>query len=254
MIKSRIHHWTCSKFADLIRGEKKPLALEWVAWDDYYSDLKKRKPVRYWITEKFLKTLQDIVYYPYDIYSGIKYYIRNRWIDKTHYLKTGLTPGKYHEFDERILHGLFNELVDYVEIELAHLSLWDRSKKYKFKKGRCVEAAYDYFKWASRLKDTYPDGTKKTSEQAKTSRKIKRLYEWWTKTRPSRVDPYVSSGWNEACKYDNDKLFSLKNETPAEMKKINQALKKLHKIEEKYDTEDTNMLIELIKLRKHLWS
>lgn len=254
MIKNRIHYWTCSSFADLIRGEKKPFALEWGAWDDYYSDLKKRKPIRYWITEKFLKVLQDIIYYPYDIYNEIKHYIRNRWIDKTHYLKTGLVPGKYHEFDERILHGLFNELVDYVEIELAHLMLWGRTKKYKFKKGRCVEAAYDYFKWASRLKDTYPDGTKKASEQSKTARKIKRLYEWWKKTRPSRVDPYVTSGWNEACKYDNDKLFSLKNETPAEMKKINQALKKLHKIEEKYDTEDTNMLIELIKLRKHLWS
>lgn len=248
MLKTRFHYWNCSKVADFIRGEKKPYALEWGAWDEYYADLKKRKPIRYWITEKFLKVLQDIIYYPYDIYNTVKGYIRNRYIDKTHMINTGLKVGGYHEIDTKILHGLFNELVDYVEKELAHLSLWDRRKKYKFKNGRCVEAAYDYFKWANKLKDKYPDGRRVSSEQAKTSRKIKKLYEWWKNKRPNRPDPYGISGWNKYFRND-DEIFG-KDRSKEQLKSIN----KLSKIEQSYDDEDTEMLIELIKLRHSLWT
>ena len=255
MLRTRYNYWACSKFADWIRGEKKPYALEWGAWDDYYSDLKKRKPIRYWITEHFLKTLQNIIYLPYDIYETIDCYVRNRWIDKTHVIQTGFKPGKFYEIDDKIMYGLFNELVDFVEKDLAHIGTHsDKNVKYKFHKGRCVEAAYAYFRWASRLKDVDDKGQKTSSEQAKTARKIKKLYEWWTKTRPSRVDPYVSSGWSEVCKVDDKTLFDDKNKSPAQLRKQKQALKKLGDLEEKYDNEDTNMLIELIKIRHHLWS
>lgn len=250
MLRNRINYWTCSKLADFIRGEKKPFALELGAWDEYYKDLKQRKPIRYWITEKLLRYLQNIIYYPYDLYNEIKFYIHNRWIDKTHYLKTGLRPGGYHEFDERILHGLFNELVDYVEIELAHLSRWDTTKKYKFKNGRCLEAVYDYFKWANNLKEKNEKGRKVLTPQAHDARKVQKLYEWWKHKRPNRPDPYDISGWHKVCKVDDKTLFD-KNISISKQKK---SLAKLYKIEQSYDDEDTGMLIELIKLRHSLWT
>jgi hypothetical protein len=248
MLKNRINYWTCSKFADFIRGEKKPFALEWGAWDDYYKDLKRRKPIRYWMTEVMLKHLQNILYYPYDIYNETKFYIHNRWRDKTHYLKTGLRPGGYHEFDERILHGLFNELVDYVEIELAHLSRWDITKKYKFKNGRCLEAVDDYFKWANNLKQKNDKGQKVLTPQAHDARKVQKLYEWWKNKRPNRPDPYVISGWNKSFKND-DNIFGKQRST-----EHTKSIKKLSKIEQSYNDEDTKMLIELIKLRHSLWT
>lgn len=240
MIKYRLNHWTCSKFADYVRGEKKPFALEWGEWDRYYDDLKKRKPWRYWITEHLLKSLQNILYYPYDIYNEIRHYIRNRWIDKTHYLKTGLKPGRYHELDSRILYGLFNELVDFVEIELAHLSLWDRTKKYKFKNGRSVEAAYAYFDWVTKLTygESYgynvddPDYSTLT-QQAKSYIKIKELYEWWKDERPDRVDPFDIF----TKETHGDKYFKLIDDR-----------------EKLYEQEDTDKLIELIKVRASLWT
>ena len=247
MLRSRLNHWTCSRVAEYILGEKKPLALEWRAWDEYYIDLQKRKPIRYWISQKFLKYLQNILYYPYDIYHSIRVYIRNRWIDKLQYLDTGLEPGYYYEFDNRILHGLFNELVNFVEIELAHLSLWDRHKKYKFKNGRCVEAAYDYFDWASKLKDTNEKGKKIVSRQAKDARRIKKLYEWWKNVRPNRIDPSVKSGWDkEYEEIEKNGYKSKKTSYKTILKKQN--------IEDKYDAEDEAMMIELIKLRKSLWT
>ena len=255
MLRNRIHYWTCSKIADFIRGEKKPYALEWGKWREYYADLKKRKPIRYWITEELLSTLQNIVYYPYDVYSNTKGYIRNRWIDKTHYLKTGLKPGGYYEFDERVLYGLFNELVDYVEMELAHLSKWDTTKHFTFKNGRSIEAAYDYFEWANN--STYgedfgilPDHEDygKLTDQAIKSRKIQELYEWWTITRPNRPDPYVVSRFSKAFA-DEDGVFS----RPLSDQQKN-AIKHNHDIQESYDNEDTEMLIELVKIRNCLWT
>jgi hypothetical protein len=248
MLRTRINYWSCSKVADFIRGEKKPFALEWCAWDGYYKDLKRRKPIRYWVTEVMLKHLQNILYYPYDLYNETKFYIRNRWIDKTHYLKTGLKPGHYHEFDERILHGLFNELVDYVEMELAHLSLWDQTKKYEFKNGRSIEAAYDYFKWQNNLKEKNEQGRKVLASQAHDSRKIQKLYEWWKNKRPYRPDPYEASGYNSLLK--DDDIWKTDSSSRQRKKIINKSMQ----IEKQYDDEDTEMLIEFIKLRHSLWT
>jgi len=251
MIKQRTHYWSSSKFASWIRGEEKPFALEWGAWEEYYDDLKKRKPFRYWFTEVFLKNLQNIVYYPYDLCTEVRIYIRNRWIDKTHYLKTGLIPGKYYDFDYRLMHGMFNELVDFVEIELALNMKWsnETNKKYSFKNGRCIEAANDYFKWANNLKIKNESGKIVLSDQAKSSRKIQKIYEWWKNKRPNRVNPMEKSGWSKI--YDNIESNGFKIKPP---KNSHVYYSKLLKIEDSYNQEDEDMMIELIKIRQHLWS
>jgi len=250
MIRNRIHHWTCSKFADWIRGEKKPYALEWGEWKKWKEQQRKKRPFRFWLSDTFLSILQDIVYYPYDFYSTIRTYIRNRYFDKLHYLHTGLKPGQYYDLDERILHGLFNELVNFVEIELAHLSLWNTKKKYKFKNGRCLDASYDYFEWACNLKYNEEYGFKqeepnygKLTEQAKSCRKIKELYEWWKNKRPNRACPY-----SDIELRDIDDIFDKKKDNSR--KKL---YEKAHKTELDQENEDTKMLIELIKVRKSLW-
>ena len=240
LIKSRIHHWNCSKFANWIRGEKKPHALEWHKWEEWHNDQKKLRPFRYWLSDTFLKRLQDIVYFPIDVYRTVKVYIRNRFIDKLQYLHTGLKPGEYYDLDYRIIHALFNELVDFVEKDLSHLSHWDRNKTYKFNNGRCVEAAYDYFKWANNLKH----GGRLT-DQAKASRKIQKLYEWWKNERPNRADPFSSS----VLSYDIDEIIDHKN-----IKQKQKQIKKAYDLELAQDNEDTEMLIELIKIRNHLWT
>lgn len=254
MLRQRYNYWTCSKFADWIRGEKKPFALEWGKWDEWKEEQKKKRPVRFWLSDTFLGWLQDIVYFPSDIYHSVDIYVRNRWIDKTHVIQTGFKPGKFYEIDDKIMHGLFNELVDFVEKDLAHKGQYGSKTKFKFKNGRCVDAAYAYFKWCNNLKEKNEDGRRVLTDQAKSSRQIQKLYEWWTKTRPSRIDPYDASGWGEVCKVDDITLFDDKNKTRTQLRKQKQALKKLGDIEEKYDNEDTNMLIELIKIRHHLWS
>jgi len=253
MLRTRIHYWNCGKFADYIRGSKKPYALGWTEWDEWHINAAKKHPIRYWIVETGFKKLQDIVYYPSDLYYSIKTYIKNRWIDKCHLVNTGLKPGQYYDFDTKVLHGLFYELVDYVEVELAASAKWSskNKNKYKFVKGRCAKAGLDHLNWASRLtygKDWCKDKTDPDynlpTQQAIDAKKIKELYIWWTVTRPKRKDPQDLSGYT---KIDADPK-SLND------KKLRNALSRLEKIEQKYDNEDTEKLIELIKLRHSIWT
>lgn len=252
MLKHRWNYWNCSKFADFVRGEKKPYALTQEEWQDWKNSLKQKHPFRYYLSEVILNKIQNIVYFPSDIFNSIRSYIDNRFVTKTHYLKTGLKPGVYHELDERIIYGLFNELKEFIEREQAHIQSWHAEKKYKFIKGKCPEAGIDYLKWASELKYDESCGMSKEdpnygepTHQALSSRKILELYNWWN-NRPNRKDPMDLSGWSEYCK-----TKKLGTQTDEEGKEI---LDKLQKIEEEQEKEDDEMLIELIKLRKSLWT
>lgn len=254
MPRNRINYWNCNKLADWIRGSKKPYALGWEDWDNWHKQAQKKHPIRYWIAETGLKKLQDIVYYPYDLYHLTKIYIKNRWIDKCHLINTGLIPGCYYDFDTKILHGLFYELVDYVEVELALMNKWTskNKNKYRFVNGRCSKAGIDYLNWSAKLtygKDWIMDKKdphyNKPTPQAISAKKIKELYLWWTVKRPQRKDAYELSKYSEI--YNNKN----KRENKKEIKK---AIDKLEKIEKKYDDEDTKKLIELIKLRHSIWT
>lgn len=253
MIRNRIHHWTCSKFADLLRGEDKPAGLTWQGWQEWRKEQQSKRPFRYWLAETGLRKLQNIVMFPYDIYREIKYYIRNRWVDKTHYLKTGLKPGNYYEFETRILHGLFNELVDFVETEYASLAKWSADKENKKYKSP-AEAGLDYLNWSCGLKFDEDYGVDKKDKkygqltpQALVAEKTKNLYLWWKEIRPNRPDPMKAAELNWDKKEDD--VMSGKV-TADERKKFS----KLEKIEESYNKEDTKMLIELIKIRQSLWT
>lgn len=237
--QSRFNYWSCSRFSNWIRGNNKPGALSWGEWEVWHKLAKKKHPIRYWIAEEGLTILQDIVYLPSDILYTIRVYIRNRFIDKMHYIKTGLKPGEYYDLDYRILNGLFYELVEFVESEQAHLMKAYKERNYKFVNGRCPQAGLDYLDWACNLKldENYgiPMDDKdygKPTPQAKTAHKILELYHWW-KNRPNRPNSHD--------------LFSKEKDGKDYYKKIAE-------LEKAYDREDTKMLIKLIKVRGSLWT
>ncbi|NBT57846.1 hypothetical protein EBT16_03580 [bacterium] len=244
MIRHRFNYWSCSRLADWIRGVKKPMVLGMDEWDAWRDEAKSRSPFRFWIAEKFLNSVQNFFMFPIDLWHSISAYFRNRFVTKTHFLKTGLEPGAYHELDDRILHGLFNELKDFVEVELAWMHGYG-NKDYRFRGGRCREAGLGHLEWASGLKYDELVGKDdpkfgKPTPQAESAVIIRELYKWWTETRPSRPEPMDASGWTEDYKKKNgDRKDSFK---------------KLRKIERDYEKEDERMLLKLIKIRKHLWT
>jgi hypothetical protein len=237
--RGRINYWSCSSFANWLRGVNKPQALTFEEWEEWNQTAKNSNEFRYWISEELLDRLQDIVNLPWDICYTIRVYIRNRFIDKIHYLQTGLKPGEYYDLDHRILHGIFNELVLYVEKELAHINKCYKDRNYKFVNGRCKQAGLDYLNWAGQLKFDESCGVSPDNEEygkpiahAISSQKILELYNWWL-DRNYRPDPYD--------------LFSLEKNGKYYYRRIGE-------MEDNYDKEDTEKLIELIKIRDSLWA
>lgn len=247
MIRNRINYWSCSRFADWVRGEKKPLALGFDEWDEWHDEVGKKKPFRHFLAEEVLDSLQNVLYFPLDIYRSVRAYLDNRFVHKTHCLKTGLKPGRFYELDYRILHGLFNELKEFVEVDLGTMYASWGEGDFKFRKGRCPEAGLAHLEWAMSLKFNESHGVSKKSkrygkptQQALASKEIMDLYAWWN-ARDSRPDPAEVSGWRD--------LVDRKVSDKESMK----AFKKMEAMEKKYDAEDEEMLVRLVKVRRNLW-
>jgi hypothetical protein len=275
----RSHYWTIGPFADWLRGTPKLKMGTSEEWDNWYKAAEKAHPIRYWIAEEGLDYLQKVVYYIPDRLNDVRYYVNNRWISHSHALTAhpqDIRPGDWSDVGSRFLPCLFNELVDFVEIEQAwHHCMWSDDAKTKFnvpwyRKGwlrlrtwRCPEAGMEYLKWASTLttEEFLKEGEKHKAEptyQAKAAKEIIELYTWWTTTYRNRPDPYDASGWTAYCELsrmaNGGKLNFSDDKSPTLKKASTKAHKLLRKIEADYEKEDEQMMIRLIKIRGSLWT
>jgi hypothetical protein len=276
----RSHYWTCSKFADWLRGTPKPGAQTSEGWDEWTEKAKAAHPIRYWIADDALDFLQTVVHYIPDRLNDIRYYINNRWVSKSHALTADprdIRPGNWCDVGNRFLPCLFKELVDFVEIEQAwHHCMWSDESRTKFdtpwwRKGwlrwrtwRCPEAGLEYLRWAETLtnEEFLEEGEKHKAEptyQAKAAKEIIELYTWWTVTYRNRPDVHDASGWTAYCEAsraaNGGKLsWGSKDKDPALKKIGDKALKLSQKIEKAYEAEDEAMMIRLIKIRQSLWT
>lgn len=273
----RSNYWSCSKFADWIRGTMKPKAETSGGWSTWKKEARRKHPIRFWVAEEGLDVIQNTLMWPIDQIYNVKYYINNRWVTKTHVMSTGLKPGTWHEYENRLMYGAFNELVNFVEIELAwfHIAWSDKDKaKYntpfwasgwlRWRTWRCKQAGLDNLDWQRALVYNGDWGTEpgdekfgKPTPQAIAAQEILDLYTWWTVTRPARKDPYDASGWSAICERrrqtDPDDIFG-EAKTPEEKEQTNNALDALRKMEEQFENEDQEMLIRLVKVRRSLWT
>jgi hypothetical protein len=274
------NYWSCTPFADWVRGTPKLKSGTSEEWNEWANNNKGYNPIRFWLAEEGLGKLQDFVTYPIRKIYDVKYYINNRYVTRTHALTAhprDIKPGSWCDVGNRFLPCLFNELVDFVEVEQAwsHIA-WgnkeDRAKYdapfyasgwWRWRTWRCSQAGIDHLDWAMTLTNSDwvdksdPDYGKPTS-QALHAKEIKELYTWWTVTYRNRPDPYKASGWSEYCESlrntHGDTWLGMSAKAPDEIKSRDKAHKLLDKIEKAYDKEDTEMMIRLIKIRDSLWT
>ena len=273
------NYWSCSPFADWVRGTPKKGALTSDGWAEWEDEAKRYHPVRYWLAEEGLSYLQDFVTWPVRKIYDVKYYINNRWVTRTHSLTAharDIKPGNWCDVGNRFLPCLFNELVDFVEIESAwsHIAWGDKEARAKYdppfwasgwfrwRTWRCPQAGIDHLDWAMGLANTdwcEPDDPEygKPTGQALRAKEIKELYMWWTVTYRARPDPYDASGWTEYCEkariLNDGRLFGSKK-TPELEELSTRSHELLQKIETEYAAEDEAMMIRLIKARDSLWT
>ena len=72
--------------------------------------------------------MQDTLYWPINRMKILCTYSNNRWFIKSHGLTSRLKHGEWHDFDTRLLHAAFDELVNFVEIEQAWMEVVCPSK------------------------------------------------------------------------------------------------------------------------------
>ena len=125
----RTHYWSCSEFADWLRGTAKPKFETGEGWRKWRHAAKNKHPFRYWLAEEVLDKIQNFIWHPVDTLYDLKYYINNRWVTRTHALTAhpkDIKPGKWRDLGNRFLPCLFNELVDFVEHEQCCFSVAKR--------------------------------------------------------------------------------------------------------------------------------
>jgi hypothetical protein len=275
---SRANYWSCSKFADWLRGTPKPKAETGKGWRIWREAAQETHPIRYWIVEEGLDYLQNFFNWPSDRLADVRYYINNRWITRSHALTAhhrDIKPGNWCDVGNRFLPCLFNELIDFVEVESAwHHVLWSEEARKKFsvpwwrsgwlrwRTWRCPEAGMAHLVWASSLtNDDFVNPSDpeygKPTRQAIAAREIIDLYVWWKHIRPQRPDPHDASGWTAYCEQRREQgrdFFDFEDKTPEEAEMSKKALDMSQQLELQYEQEDEEMMIRLIKIRQSLWT
>lgn len=267
----RAHYWQHSKAANWVRSklgvEIPPKAATACGWKEYKDRNKSR--IGYWLVEEGFDLAQDIVNFIPDVYKNAKRYTENRFVTKPHYIDTKLSRGEWHEMDTRILHGLMETLVDFVEVEKAHrqfISDWLQQpeesvwfglrKRQKWKsewKTPDREAGLRYLDWEISLGDESP-------YQSKAAAEIKELYLWWKDIRPQREDPMKASGvsayFDRQREEHGDGLFDImcREETDEEKDAYRTMSDRMYEMEEQQEQEDEDMMVRLIKIRRSMWT
>jgi hypothetical protein len=278
----RSKYWSCIQFADWLRGVPKGGAKTARGWREWNKEASQTHPIRYWIAEEGLDKVQNFLWWPVDKLYDVKYYINNRWVTRTHSLTAhprDIKPGDWCDVGNRFLLCLFNELVDFIEIEQAwHHIAWDNEAREKFRPPfwasgwfrwrtwRCPDAGLAYLNWAKELKsnedwcDKSDPNFDKPTAQAINAQEILELYNWWKNIRPLRVDPYEASGWSAYCESRRSKERDIwaeldhDDDTPAQQELTRKMLDEVYRIEKEHEQEDEAMMIRLIKVRNSLWT
>jgi len=277
------HYWSCSKFADWVRGTAKLKVGTSEEWDDWTTAAQMKHNFRYWLAEEGLSHLQDFVTWPVRKIYDVKYYVNNRWVTRTHALTAhprDIKPGQWQDVGNRFLPCLFNELVDFVEVELAWWQIaWDAEARpkynapfwatgwFRWRTWRCPQAGLDNLDWQRNLRHSVDDGWKegdpnigKLTPQAVKAQEVLDLYRWWKEVYPNRPDAHAASGWSEYCELKRKEhgetglSFMRESANPETRALGTAALTKTHEIEQAYEAEDEEMMIRLIKVRHGLWT
>lgn len=280
MRQTRTNYWSCSTFANWIRGTAKPKSETSEGWNEWHKSSKRASPLRYWIAEEGLDRLQNMFYFPNDVYHSVRYYIANRWITRSHALTAhprDIPRGEWRDLGNRFLPCMFNELVDFIEVELAgNYVAWNSEEREKYaaparfyrswRTWRSPEAGMAYLNWAKDLDNSewLPEEEKDKAEpthQALAAREMLALYDWWKNIYPNRPDPHDASGWSAYCEQrranrseDDGPLFALSSYSDEERQHTRAILDECNRIEAEYEEEDTQMMIRLLKIRKQLWT
>ena len=241
-----------------------PGSLSSKGWRLFNLEFKTNAPVRNWLTHDLRRKFYLPVKWKYERASR---WVRYRTVNKYHIIDTGLPPD-YYDTDTLMLHGNFNLLKNFVEVEQAWQKYcWSQDHKnsknwvekhlpklYRlFSPFRRPDLGVQHFEWAATLDDPNLPPFERSDQQAQDAREILSLYNWWVNIRPARQEipsiEYNNQGLGILGALDDD--F---NHDADDYKKNREIAEHNSKLDELWKEEDDAMLLRLIKIRRGLWT
>lgn len=196
-------------------------------WRRWQEEMKSRFPVRRFLVEIVVP----------DVFRAIKraasnavWMLRHRTTDRFHVIKMPTLEPGYHEYSDRMLHGCFALLTDYVEVAVAS------------RIGECTRENGE--RWLEQASRGHPDTDDFYNE-------VLYLYRWWKDERPQRIDPWLDDGiwwWkgtDDAAFWANVNSNSSEYRTSVEQATL---------LEDLHNREDQEMLARLIAIRPNIVS
>lgn len=203
-----------------------PSAATMEEWEEWENDCFKNHPI---ITFFLIKTRRKIRSEIYSITQTF-YHLKSKYITKNHYIRidvkrfmgSDLMNYIWYDSDVKILYSNFQILVDFVE----------------------GENPAGHIDWNA------------TPEHSQAWQEIQTLYNWWIVDRPKRDEEFPFPNTEDyGITSKTAILFNNHNsDEEAAIKRWQKAVDEYHKKEYEWDTEDTEMLIRLITIRKWLWT
>ena len=149
-----------------------------------------------------------------------------RWVQSKfcRRIKIDTLNAQYHDAMEELLHVNFQILVDFIEDEAEYIKRID---------------------WSA------------TEEHAHAYNEMQALYNWWTKVRPSRVDPVESPDLVNPPMEFKELPNGLLEWLPYDVEKYPEydlALKESMRLDQAWWEEDQRNLHRLIDIRSFLWT
>jgi hypothetical protein len=159
-------------------------------------------------------------------FRNAKNYLRHRFINKFYLINTKLNPGSYYDIDTRMLYGMMNLLVEYIELENPMETISWTEDSCHFNARYTILNIYIWWKnYENRVKEI---------EDCLTA--------WSDKNEEERGNgPDGPGGW-------------FANINKPQSKKALKLFDKLHELERKLAEEETEMLILLARIRPYLWT
>ena len=242
-----------------------PKAAELIEWDKIHAEQKKRRPVAYFILHTMMNWLaiRKRIFW-----SDPIWWVKTRVLPKyrKHVANTTLTPG-WHDVDTRLIHAMFNMLVEFVEYEKAHMEYTMSNSTREYQKDemwgthwwhrltlRSKELGFRYLEWEVSLKD-YNEDSKIWESQALIAKEIMEIYVWWTERYLKRCDildiPELVAIREEREELRID-VFENGPEDFEERKTL--AYKRMYEIEQDRSQEEKDMMKRLIDIKEGLWT
>lgn len=256
-------------------------------FDGFDQKYKAELPCRFFLLETIPDFLRKVKRRVINPIRNLQYAVFHRTLGRFHMVNTHLEPG-YYDKDTIMLHANFSLLVDLVEVEHAHIpskedAKGDRSLRNIRRKSKWIPMYHLVYRSATRgvneleervrlgeaeidevilVHGELPEFAKHSLEALEFDKTVLKLYRWWTEERPTQwaalesMDPMAEFRATVGKDVGGMSILSKKMEAkyPEAFKKVKKMTTNKHYLEMILQDEDQEMLMELIKIRRSMWT